>query len=136
MTLAKISLIGLVLLVFSVLYAFADEKFSCSDGRWLSTYTSDGENRASWGTVFQSDGKKVRVSCGFWDGHEFMLKKLNWWIDGEPLNRGVWVYRGLANTCSQGSLLIFNERASSVLIVNVSDFSSIKYECTRPPELQ
>ena len=63
-----------------------------------------------------------------------MLKKLNWWIDGEPLNRGVWVYRGLANTCSQGSLLIFNERANSVLIVNVSDFSSIKYECTRPPE--
>ena len=36
--------------------------------------------------------------CGFWEGHRFALKKLNCWIDGEPLDRGVWVYRGLANT--------------------------------------
>jgi hypothetical protein len=133
-TFARASVFGLGSLFLSGIICSANEDFSCSDAHYLSRYTRDREDRASWGTVFQSQGKEVRASCSFWEGHKFALKKLNWWIDGEPLDPAVWVYRGLANTCSQGSLLIFNERTSSVLIVNVSDFSLKEHKCIRAAE--
>ena len=111
--------------------ASADAEFGCTEGRWLKFYTSNGDHRAAWGTTLNIAEKKVRASCGYSAGYEFKLRKLNLWTDGEPADRGVWVYRGLGNTCSEGTLLIFNERTASVLVVKTSDFVSTSYKCER-----
>jgi hypothetical protein len=105
--------------------AYADSKFSCSDSHILNLYSRDEESRASWGIVL-SEGV---ASCSFWAGHRYKHSDMGM-FPSQLANKGIWIYRGLGNACSEGQLLIFNEQTNKVMIIRNYDFSTSIFECT------
>lgn len=133
-------LIGLIVASFSV-PTFAEEQrdYNCSQSNpiFIHNYrlrryvANDGKSGASWGEEYER-GKYA--SCGFVDGHKIKLTDLNLWENREAVaDKNTWVYRGIGNSCSQGHLLMFNERTLSLLIVDVGTFVSTKYMCLLTP---
>src|SRR5260370_15139662 len=105
--------------------ALGDEKreYQCSEEKpvfvehyRLTQYIgSDGSAHALWGREYR-EGQFAY--CGFAEGHRFRLTDLNMWANRESVvDKGVWVYRGTGNACSEGHLLVFNERTTSVLVL-------------------
>lgn len=119
---------------------------------WQLAYGSDGkrefqcsENNARF-TQYISDDRKVHAlwgqklndghfaSCGFIEDHKIRLIDINWFVNNREavIDKSISIYKGHSNTCSEGKLLIFNDRTNLVMILNVHDFSTEKYQCTNP----
>jgi hypothetical protein len=102
----------------------------CSEGNDKLTeyFDSDQKPHALWG----QKGPSGFFYCGFPEGVKMRLKDLSGFVGNpESDSQAVSVYRGLSNSCSQGKLLIFNERTSAVVILEVQDFTSRKYQCAK-----
>ena len=105
--------------------AYADQHFSCSDRHILTLYSRDEEKRASWGIVL-SEGV---ASCSFWEGHRYKNSDMGM-LPSELANKGIWIFRGLGNACSEDQLLIFNEQTNKVMLIHNYDFSTNIFECS------
>jgi len=106
-------------------------EIQCSNGNdKLTEYVgSDQKLAAVWG----QKGPSGYFYCGFHDGYKIRLKDLTGFVGNQERDlQNVSVYRGLSDSCSQGKLLIFNERVKSVAILNIQDFSTEKYQCSNP----
>ena len=114
-------------------HAYAiEEAIPCEQDRSLRLWDAndrDGrqERRAAWSTVVTA--KRIRASCYFSEGHRIRLGDLAWWRDPATAEKGVWVFRGIGNHCSQNQLLVYNEKTGIVLILNVIDMKSSEYQC-------
>ena len=91
---------------------------------------SDQKFGASWGEEFRIG---QYASCGFTDGRKLLLTDSNLFVDRSAVvDKSVVVYRGIGNHCSEGELLIFNDRTKLVMILNVHDLTTEKYQCAIP----
>jgi hypothetical protein len=102
----------------------------CSDGNDKLTLYLDGDQkpRALWG----QKSPNGFFYCGFSEGAKINLRDLSGFVGNlERDSQMVSVYRGRSDSCSQGKLLIFNERTGAVAILDVQDFSSQKYQCSK-----
>jgi len=94
----------------------------------LTQYAGDkGVQNATWGTEYEA-GKFA--SCGFTEGHKFKLTDMNLFSDRSAVvGKNMATYRGIGNHCSEGQLLLFNERSNIVVILNVHSAVSLKFQC-------
>ena len=44
-------------------------------------------------------------------------------------NKGISIYRGLGDACSDNQLLIFNEQTNKAMLIQNYDFSTNIFEC-------
>jgi hypothetical protein len=109
-----------------LLSAYADQMFSCSEQHRLTLYNRDAENRAFWGQVLSN---QIVASCGFSEGHRYKNSDMGM-FPSELAKKGLWIYRGVGNACSEGQLLIFNGQTNKVMILRNYEFSSDIFQCT------
>ena len=94
----------------------------------LTQYSRENVPNATWGTAYE-EGKFA--SCGFTDGHKIKLTDMNLFADRSAVfGKNLSVYRGIGNHCSEGQVLIFNERTNVALILQVHSALLSKYQCT------
>jgi hypothetical protein len=110
----------------ALLPAYADQQFSCSDKHLLTLHRSDGQNGARWGKVLSNGGV---ANCSFWEGHRFKNSDMGM-FPSAVASKGIWIYRGLGNACSDNQLLIFSEQTNKVMIIRNYDFSTSIFECS------
>ena len=134
------SLRGAMLLMGAALFltyrspAYGDEQkieVFCSGGNdKLTEYLgSDQKLHALWG----QKGPAGFFYCGYPEGYKLLLKDLSGYVGNlERDLQTVSVYRGRSDTCSQGKLLIFNNRTNSVAILDIQAFTSQTYTCAKP----
>ena len=137
MRITKVIFLTSALSGLGIVSASADAKFRCSEVYLLSFSVRDGESHALLGTELKSPSnvRDVKFFCGFGEGHKFKLSKLSGWTkDRSENDTGVWIYRGLSNSCSEGQILIFNAETNLLLMVKASDLSSQVHKCTETTE--
>jgi hypothetical protein len=112
--------------------AFGNEQkreILCSDANDKLTLYLDGNQKphALWG----QKSPNGFFYCGFAEGIKMNLKDLSGSVGNlERNSQTISVYQGRSDSCSQGKLLIFNERTNAVVILDVQDFTSQKYQCS------
>ena len=140
MRLLSLLVLSQMFFAFQTIPSRADEtiRFQCSHHdpsnskvyRIIQYLGSDQKFGASWGEEFR---KGQYASCGFTDGRKFLLTDMNLFVDRSTVvDKSVVVYRGIGNHCSEGKLLIFNDRTKLVMILNVHDLTTEKYQCAIP----
>ncbi|WP_441232772.1 hypothetical protein [Bradyrhizobium sp. 1200_D9_N1_1] len=131
-------LLSQIFIAFEIVPSRAEEtsRFRCANRdtsnskvyRIIQYVGSDQKFGASWGEEFR-EGQYA--SCGFTDGRKFLLTDMNLYVDRSGVaDKSVMVYRGTGNHCSEGKLLIFNDRTNAVMVLKVHDFSAEKYQCS------
>jgi hypothetical protein len=110
----------------------ADVVYSCEhDFRLLVLENARDGRQVAWQKPIRDAGKVVVTSCYFNKGHSYKLTDLNLYLDRSVEGMNVTTYAGIGDHCSEGELLVFNDKTKTVLIVTVSDFSNQKYICSR-----
>ena len=108
-------------------------ELQCSENNAkLTQYVSDDQKvHALWGQKYKDDHF---FYCGFTEDHKIRLTDLNWFVKNREavVDKSISIYKGRSNTCSEGKLLIFNDRTNLVMILNVHDFTTEKYQCANP----
>jgi hypothetical protein len=117
--------------------AYGDEQkreLRCADGEVKLTEYVDGEQKLR--AHIEEKGPPGRnIYCGFYQGQKVLLKDISGFT-GNPERdlQAITVYRGLFDSaCSQGKLLIVNNRTNLVVILNAHDFTMYKYQCDKLP---
>ena len=117
--------------------AYGDEQkreLRCADGDVKLTEYVDGEHKLS--AHLEEKGPPGRtIYCGFYQGQKVLLKDISG-VNGNSERdlQAITVYQGLFDAaCSQGKLLIVNDRTNLVAILNAQDFTMSKYQCDKLP---
>jgi hypothetical protein len=124
-------LIGALLVAYSTRAYAIEEVMPCGkDGSLRLWDANDSSGRqvrgAEW--YFTTAGH-FDYGCGFYEVGRISLGDLALWSDPRTAAKGVWVFRGVGDHCSQNQLLIYNESTRKVVILNSSDMSSVVYQC-------
>jgi hypothetical protein len=116
------------LLVQSTARAEPYEKYGCEREHFLGRAVSQDDMQiAHWIT---SKRPHFEGGCHFVDGHKIRLGDIALWSDKTIADKGVWVYHGRGNNCSEHQLLIFNEQTHTVMILDALVMAADTYECT------
>jgi hypothetical protein len=126
--------------LFAYLYpAYGDEQkreLRCADGTVKLTEYADGELHA----LMEVKGPPGRsnIYCGYHRGQKVLLKDISGITGNSERDlQAITVYRGLFDVaCSQGELLIVNNRTNLVAILNAQDLTMHKFSCDKPNEVQ
>jgi hypothetical protein len=111
-------------------------RFNCSaqdqsDSKAYRLIQYLGSNKnfgASWGEEFRAG---QYASCGFTDGRRFSLTDVGLFIEKSAVvDKSVAVYRGIGDHCSEGKLLIFNERTKLAMIIAVQTLDASRFRCS------
>jgi hypothetical protein len=116
--------------------AYADEQkreLRCADGDVKLTEYVDGEQLHALMEVKGPPGRS-NIYCGYFQGQKQLLKDISGITGNSERDlQAITVYRGLFDSaCSQGELLIVNNRANLVAVLKVQDFTMYKYKCEKP----
>jgi hypothetical protein len=117
--------------------AYGDEQkreLRCEAGDIKLTEYIDGEKLHALMEVKGPPGRS-NIFCGYFQGQKQLLKDISG-ITGnsERDSQAITVYRGLFDSaCSQGEILIVNNRANLVGVLKVQDFTMYKYKCDKLP---
>src|SRR5712691_5418282 len=105
----SVALVIFGVLAPSAVLANPYEKYSCGRDHFLGRAVDhDNVQIAYW---IASARPHFEGGCHFVDGRKIRLGDIALWSNKEIADKGIWVYHGRGNNCSDHQLLIFDEHA-------------------------